>query len=431
MIPRCKPFQIEIVLGLMAVVLPLAISCICLYAFPLQRQINDFRELDVTVCSFRWLLTMGFCAWLVSLLFLTFRLEDLPLIGLMLIGVFSCIIKDGITCYPGFDLVTLLFSVTLAKGARFLLQDAKTSARSRRFMGCNLPIVLAGLVGLLAFSSWWHLDLTGNYYHGPRWTGFCDNPDTYGMLMGAGVVLAIGLLRARAGLSEGVKRKVEEEHELAGKILFLFLKCIFLVAAGMMGVGLLFSYSRGAWLGTVAGLFCLARAYGTWRFRRVLPGIIFGLMVVLVFWNATPDSAPWYVKRMDFGRPSAQHRVAAWKAGFEIMRDHPLGVGWGMASRVYEDSYSAPEGGAAALMTNDYLLLGTQLGVTALFCFILYIVLAFKSKGPGPFQITCRAGAGAMLVTFWFDGGLFELPSAVLFWMLLEFGKIETPAIIL
>ena len=70
---------------------------------------------------------------------------------------------------------------------------------------------------------------------------------------------------------------------------------------------------------------------------------------VWFFWNATADSAPWYVKRLDLDRASAQHRVAAWKAGLEIMRDHPFGVGWNKTVEIYEKNYSPPEDGAAAI----------------------------------------------------------------------------------
>jgi O-antigen ligase len=105
-------------------------------------------------------------------------------------------------------------------------------------------------------------------------------------------------------------------------------------------------------------------------------------VVVLFFRNSTPDNAPWYMKRMDFGRASAQHRVAAWKAGFEIMRDHPLGVGWNNAVGVYEKSYSPPEDGAAALTTNSYLMLGTELGLPGLLCFVAYVGLCLRSPKP-------------------------------------------------
>jgi hypothetical protein len=45
-------------------------------------------------------------------------------------------------------------------------------------------------------------------------------------------------------------------------------------------------------------------------------------------------------------------------------------VGWNQAVATYEKNYSPPEGGAAALTMNSYLMLGTELGLPgiALFC---------------------------------------------------------------
>ncbi len=202
---------------------------------------------------------------------------------------------------------------------------------------------------------------------------------------------------------------------------------------------------------------------------------------------------------MDFGRASAQHRVAAWKAGFEIIRDHPFGVGWNKTVETYDKYYSPPEGSAAAITTNDYLMLGTQLGIPGLACFLAYVGLCFRrqkaesrkqksemeeegemenvegrrqkeekhltpalspfdpstpvKRGEGEagesvlgveamspvtcplslvttpvtrhssLQTACLAGALSMLVAFWFDGGLFHLPTAAVFWILLELGS--------
>ena len=38
-------------------------------------------------------------------------------------------------------------------------------------------------------------------------------------------------------------------------------------------------------------------------------------------------------------------------------------------------------------------------------------------------QTTCRTGAIVLLIGFWFDGGLFRLPTAATFWILLELGR--------
>jgi O-antigen ligase len=161
-----------------------------------------------------------------------------------------------------------------------------------------------------------------------------------------------------------------------------------------------------------------------------------------LIWGRTLDSAPWYVKRADLGRPSAQNRVTAWRAGLHMMWDHPLGLGWNQAVTTYAKDYSPPEGGPGAITTNDYLMIGTELGIPALVCFVAYVGLCLRSPRPNvqslksgngtaldighqtldATQVACRAGALVLVVAFWFDGGLFKLPTAAVFWVLLELG---------
>jgi len=291
--------------------------------------------------------------------------------------------------------------------------------------------------------------------------GLWNNPNIYGMLIGAGVVLAIGLLASNLQL------------KIKNSKLAWFL-CL---AVGMMVVGLFFSYSRGAWVGTAVGLSYLAKAYGkfNWWYLKLFLFSAFGflLLVVCLFWH-TPHTAPWYFQRLDLSRGSVQHRVAAWKAGFEMMRDHPLGVGWNKAVETYQNNYSPPENGAAALTMNSYLMLGTQLGIPALICFLAYVALALKGDRRWKFGVrkkfphltlphpqplsnpiregsisppaagsgegiimspvtyhsslrtACRAGAIMLLVAFWFDGGLFTLATASVFWILLELSQVRS-----
>jgi O-antigen ligase len=206
------------------------------------------------------------------------------------------------------------------------------------------------------------------------------------------------------------------------RLLVVFL----LIAAGMMGVGLVMSYSRGAWVGTTIGLLYLAKAYGKFKWRWVLAPVLLVAVLGWFFWN-TPRTAPWYFQRLDMGRGSVQHRLAAWKAGFEIMRDHPFGVGWNNTVDIYTKNYSPPKDGAEAITTNDYLILGTQLGIPGLVCLLAYVALCYRKIGNRKSeignQLACRAGALAMLVAFWFDGGLFKLATASVFWILLELGS--------
>ena len=112
-------------------------------------------------------------------------------------------------------------------------------------------------------------------------------------------------------------------------------------------------------------------------------------------------------------------------------------MGWNQAVNVYDKNYSPPDGGAAALTMNSYLMLGTELGLPGLVCFVAYVGLALKGDrswqmrdgeklgirdSESRIKTACRAGALVFVVAFWFDGGLFDLPTAALFWVLLELG---------
>jgi len=439
----------------------LTIAALCLLKFVLSRQNDTFREFEAVFLLLQRLITVCLAVWCGTFLFLTFGVKDLPLICLLLVVIVAYFFGQA-TSQPGMDVILLLFGVTLGKEARFFLSQNKEEKMRKRSNNLTWPAAglshpmderfyfLIGLVVLLAFSSWWNLDMSNNFYHGPRWMGLWGNPNDYGLLMSAGVVLTAGLLAGIRSSEFGVRNysRASSRRLLLG-ILF--------IAAGMMGTGLLFSYSRGAWVGTTVGLLYLAKSYGKFKWRWLLPPILVAAAAIWVFWNATPENAPWYFKRLDLGRPSVQHRIAAWRAGFQMMLDHPFGVGWNKAVDVYQKDYSPPEDGAAAITTNDYLMLGTQLGWPGLICFVSYAALCFRTKrhltpalspfGPsGPakrgegesaavaraaaspathhlsLQTACRAGALAMLVAFWFDGGLFKLATAAVFWILLELG---------
>jgi hypothetical protein len=476
------PFNAMIWRSCIMVTLLLAIVAACLFGNVLRSQSVIFREFQAALLSVEWMLMLCMAIWCGSFIFLTFSRKDLPLIGLLLISITLYFIGYAESLHA-MDAIMLLAGVTLGRGIRFFVGDEVTSLTSKSKIqkteiGNQLktPYVISyfliGLIMLLAFSSWWHLDMAGAY-HGPRWMELWDNPNICGMLMGAGVVLAMGLrmeikneeLRMK---NLGEKRKAESGKRKLRRSLRSFAavksairnpqSALLLVAVGMMGVGLFFSYSRGAWVGTAVGLLFLTKAYGKLKWKFVLPGILMVAAVVCFFWHGTADTDAWYLKRLDLSRPSAQHRVSAWRGALQMMRDHPFGVGWNKAVGVYEKDYSPPEGGAAALTMNSYLMMGTELGIPGLVCFVAYVGLCFRTKrshltpalspfdpsapvkrGEGELlavtqqstspvnchsslQTTCHAGAVMLLVAFWFDGGLFTLATASVFWILLELG---------
>jgi len=456
----------ERIIRLIKIALPLAIVSVCLSVYVLNSQSGIIREFQAALLSLQWMLLVCLAVWCGTFLFLTFNLKDLPLIGLLLIAIAAYFTNYAASSF-GTDAIILLFGVTLGRGTCFALREDgrwKMEDGAEKEVGSQkseVRLFLIGLIALLAFASWWHLDMADNYYHGPRWMGLWDNPNIYGILMGAGTTLAIALQVL------SLKSKVQSPKLNKAKIILLS------VAIFMMGVGLVFSYSRGAWVGTAIGLLYMATAYGMFKWRSpkffLFSAFCFLLLIfgVCFFWHGTSDTAPWYLKRMDLSRPSAQHRVAAWLGAVQMMRDHPFGVGWNNAVGVYNKNYSPPEGGAAAITMNDYLMLGTQTGIPALFCFIVYVALQlgigeriwkkaesgkrkaealrqigsrkseianrqdacatldFKRGTLNSMKVACRAGAVTMLVAFWFDGGLFKLATASVFWTLLELGSSE------
>jgi O-antigen ligase len=362
--------------------------------------------------------------------------------------------------------LTLLGAAMIGQGAG-LWESRKQKAESRnRASGTVVAVLIVLLVGAAV----WQAEAGHSFqYRGQgRWSGPWDNPNTFGVLMGVGLVLAGGVLvQSPKSKVQSLRSKVQSgpEHptsniqrrtsNLAGWVRAAF----FLAAAVVMGVGLVKSYSRGAWVGTVvalAYLFLKAESRKQkaeipsgprplrWSGRRwVALAIVCASVGVLAFWGFR-QAERGMVRRAysvananDF---SWRNRVAAWEGALQMMAEKPwFGFGWNQPERVYDRYYRAAKvDEGMAIQMNDYFTLGTTLGLPALVCFALYVLLALIGQ-PRPelappqtldFRLwtldsaaVCRAGAVVLLVGFWFDGGLFKLATAAPFWILLELGR--------
>jgi hypothetical protein len=351
----------------------------------------------------------------------------------------------------------LLGSVVIGLGV-----STGANFESRRGGG-NLPVmVICVLIILLTGASLWNEALGRSEYHGQvRWLGPWDNPNLFGTLMGTGVVLALGFRNAHLGFANIGPGGKTWKTNVGGSRVVIFSIC----AAIFTGRGLLHSLSRGAWLGTLCGLAYLAGAMLQNRnfwLRRVwvsrLGGslvtvlVIMASVMLLCFWQF--KQTDWHPAQRAFSAVnladfSWRNRVLGWEGALQITAERPwYGVGWHQPQLIYEHYYLPPtviSGGAIEM--NDYLILCASLGVLALFCFGMYIWLSltrsaecrvqFFSKSEtgrqheesgteqiGWLKVICRAGAIVLLVGFWFDGGLFKLPTASTFWILLELGAV-------
>lgn len=269
-----------------------------------------------------------------------------------------------------------------------------------------------------------------------RWNGVWDNPNLYGLLMATGLVLAAGV----------VTRELRIERRTWWRIL---VQAFLLVAMVIMGRALFHSYSRGAWLGAAYGLgYLVLMLKATSHNQLRKPPIVFfasmiswskqcGLSVRVILFSLAVLSlcqfqqTEWYPARRaltilnqnDF---SWRNRMSAWEGALQITVEQPwLGAGWNRPEPLYEHYYLPPrlnDGGAIEL--NDYLMLGATLGIPALFFFGMYLWRSVGQNGETDWlAVTCRAGAIVLAVGFWFDGGLFKMPTAITFWILLEMGR--------
>jgi O-antigen ligase len=219
-----------------------------------------------------------------------------------------------------------------------------------------------------------------------RWTGPWNNPNISGLLMGTGAVLIAGLGMRGWRIGNG-----ENKMEDRGSIIVherIFVRMLCLASALLMGRGLLYSYSRGAWLATGCGMAyliaeCRMRSAVfsniLWSKRNRLALSVALLSVVILFYGHLRQT-DWHLPRralsavnpIDF---SWRNRVDAWEGAFQITVEHPwLGAGWNEPERLYEHYYLPPKlTESAAIQMNDYLMLAATLGVPALFCFGMYL----------------------------------------------------------
>ena len=371
--------------------------------------------------------------------------------------------------------LTLLGAAVIGQAAWF----AEARFRGEDQPAGNAPgaVVLAMVVLLFGAAVWQpQTALSYQYRSHARWSGPWDNPNMFGMLMGVGVVLAVGRAGQRLKAKGQRLKSWGREHRTL-KLGPWLRRGFFLAAAGVMGVGLVKSYSRGAWVGAAVGVAYLMYQIGKVESRKqkaemgrgkaevlkavrswLVLAIISVAVGLLAFWSCRHTE--WAVARRAYTLANAndfswRNRVAAYEGALQMLADKPwFGFGWNQPEGVYEHYYRAAKvDEGMAIQLNDYFTLGTTLGVPALLCFLGYVGVSLgrgrkaevrgqRSEVRGQrlevenrqsrcmreawLRAVCRAGAVVLLVGFWFDGGLFKLAAGATFWVLLELGQQES-----
>jgi O-antigen ligase len=327
------------------------------------------------------------------------------------------------------------------------------------------------LAVLLAAASVWHWTSTSQafqYGGRERWFGPWDNPNTYGLLMGVGIVAGLGHGMPGAGHSPKIGRRKQSAGVKDRLVAYLTGSFLFVLVC-LTANGLARSYSRGAWVACVCGIGYVvwqgihrlmfsagapepeahshsARLYAPWLIRNSLPlSVIILSILTMAFWQFRQTERLLVRRAFSLSDPndfSWRNRIAAWEGALQMMAEKPWsGFGWNQLERCYDSCYRLSRiTEAPAIQTNDYLLLGATLGIPALACFVAYVGLALSRRlranaldsdsrasreaAEGAWsRAVCRAGGVVLLVGFWFDGGLLKLATGATFWILLELGR--------
>lgn len=143
-------------------------------------------------------------------------------------------------------------------------------------------------------------------------------------------------------------------------------KLSFLVLVLALGLCLVLTYSRGAWLSVLA----VIAAYGVLYSRKTFWLLLFIPLVVFAGHDVLME------RLMSIFHPtdtSATMRLAIWESTLAMIADHPLfGIGWGAYSRVYPayDFFVLDPGTRIFHAHNLYLHIAAEIGLPGLFAFL-------------------------------------------------------------
>jgi hypothetical protein len=346
------------------------------------------------------------------------------------------------------SILILIASILLGKlASKWSVHDIAFRLNKHKMLLSSIMVIV-----IVILTSFWHSGLPKEfqYQNQTRWHGPWDNPNIFGLLMGTGVALAAGWLVHILNSDTQNSKAVIGNWKIEVRKYPILTLCF--IAVILMALGLLFSYSRGAWLGTFCGLTYLAicefkihrSKFCGWlnskRFSLIVIALSISFLITYHFQRTDWHIAQRVLSTINVVDFSWRNRVEAWEGALQIMAEHPFcGDGWNQPETLYDHYYLSPKlSESAAIEMNDYLVLGATLGMPALFCFGLYLWLSFTKQSEigsrkseivdvNRLQMTCHAGAIVLLVGFWFDGGLFKFSTAATFWILLELGAAKVP----
>ena len=224
----------------------------------------------------------------------------------------------------------------------------------------RILILITTIAGAYAiFQHFTRIDFFGNVKYleksFARSPGFFNSPQTFGNY----ILLVLPVVFGLSFYSNN--RREKRWLQLSGLIVL---------------TAIIFSYTRGVWLGLIGGLIFMAIL----RSRKLLLFVLTGLIVCSVFLVILPSSG---FSRRVMGTFKSERpvgdRIYFWEGSLKIIRDYPItGLGWEGFGLVYPEYKPAEGRQLVSNAHNNFIDMAVDSGLLGLGIFIWFLVTIYK-----------------------------------------------------
>ena len=329
--------------------------------------------------------------------------------ALLAVGSASALVVGGIQGAVG--LKVLFFYVLVAVAAwRCPLDERERDLLVTILMAAGVVTAAIGIAQQVLGAE--HLNALGYEYNTTIRTtgGFLRSFSTFNQPFGFGFFLMLVLLL-------GIPQAFAEPRRWRNRL--------FVLSLPVLGLGLVLTFVRGAWIGLALGL-----AYIGWTRHRSLLLAIPLVAVSLPF-------LPADVAAPALSPSSSVERVSSWGERLSEVGAHPVGAGIGATGSASEKVASLRGRADVYQPDNYYFKILLELGVVGLWLLLLVLLASFLSARDTARRLTSRDGAlalgvaamtvaaaGASVVATYFE----IFPMDVYFWLLLAVVATCVPA---
>jgi putative inorganic carbon (HCO3(-)) transporter len=315
-----------------------------------------------SIAGAQTMLTLGLLAWLAKMLFSgRWNLLRTPLNLPILLYVVTLLISVAFSPFKLHSLLALKEEWLLL--IFFLVvNNVEEEAKVEKLL--TVLISVATLVGI--YSVWQHysgVDLYRNRMLEPRGEvflslGFFDHHLTFG-----GYYMLVFLLASVILINSkriGVIRILD------------------FLAPVVLGLALVFSYARSAWVGAVAGFL----AFGFLKGRKFVLPLILGLIALCLLVYVIEPTSWERIKEIDLSGDKPQStRIRLWQTSINMIKDKPIwGIGLGNFGKLFDRYKVAGTYDTTCHPHNDFLNVAVNSGLLGLLAYLsIWTVFLFST----------------------------------------------------